>query len=144
MDITADSEQSPARPANELYSPEKIIESLRESRGMVYAAARRLGCSYNTIRRYVERYPEVAEVLEEERGRTGDQAESKLVEAIGRGDAWAVKYYLSTQCKDRGYVERIEQHVSGSLDGLSEEQLAERERRLGLPVGPIDASDLES
>ena len=41
------------------------------------------------------------------------------------------------------YRERQQVEVSGSLGNLTEEQLVERERRLGLPVGPIDTSDLE-
>lgn len=138
---TADSEQSPGRSPNELYTPEKIIEALRATGGMAYRAAARLGCSYNTVRRYVTTYPEVAEALAEERGRAGDDAEVKLIEAVKDGEPWAIKYYLSTQAKDRGYVVRTE--VDHHID-LSEEELCEAERRLGLPVGPIDATDLEA
>ena len=35
-------------------------------------------------------------------------AENSLFEAIRRGEAWAVCFYLKCMAKDRGYVERAE------------------------------------
>ena len=37
-----------------------------------------------------------------------DFAESKLHIAIGRGQAWAICFFLKCRAKDRGYVERSE------------------------------------
>ncbi|MBU2051246.1 MAG: hypothetical protein KKH61_20050, partial [Gammaproteobacteria bacterium] len=37
-----------------------------------------------------------------------DTSEVKLQQAVNGGEAWAVKYVLSTKGKGRGYVERSE------------------------------------
>lgn len=42
-----------------------------------------------------------------------DNAESALNRAVINGEAWAVCFTLKTQAKDRGYVERVQQEVSG-------------------------------
>lgn len=97
------------------YTAEEVVEAIRATRGRVHSVARRLGCDARTIYNYAERYASVRDELDMQRGLRGDTAEFKLDEAIDRGEAWAVKYYLSTQCKDRGYVER--QEITGQ-DGV--------------------------
>ena len=119
---------------------ENVLAVLREERGLLFVAARRLGISAATIRGYAERFPEVAETIQEERGRLIDVAEGKLADAVQAGEGWAVRYALSTIGKDRGYVERVEHSGEVGLANLTDEQLRERARRLGIP--PVDCSDL--
>lgn len=95
-----------ARPRS--FTQDQISTALRETKGMVAVAARRLGCTRKTVRAYVTRYPAVADVLREERHLMGDIAELALFKAIQAGELDAIKFYLKTQCKDRGYVERQE------------------------------------
>jgi hypothetical protein len=90
------------------YSQEDVAQALHASKGMVFAAARILGCAPNTIYNYFKRYPELRDVQQAERGLLTDTAELKLADAIERGEAWAICFYLKTQAKDRGYVERQE------------------------------------
>lgn len=90
------------------YRPESVIAALEASRGMVATAARALGCSRNTIAAYAKRHAAVREALEDQRELMTDAAEGKLYDRIGAGDAWAVCFYLKTQGKERGYVERSE------------------------------------
>ena len=92
--------------ANEKYSPAKIIEALQASRGMIATAARLLGCTRQTIYDAIARHPEINHVVAGERELMLDSAELKLQEAVDRAEAWAIRYYLSTQGKSRGYVER--------------------------------------
>jgi hypothetical protein len=80
---------------------------------MVFAAARMLGCAPNTIYNYLRRYPELRDVQQAERGLQTDTAELKLFDAIERGEAWAICFYLKTQAKDRGYIERQEHTGTG-------------------------------
>lgn len=75
---------------------------------MVSKAAERLKCEPDTVRNYVKRYPRVAEALHEERESMTDVAEMALFDAIKGGEGWAVCFYLKTQGKERGYVERHE------------------------------------
>jgi hypothetical protein len=94
-------------------SNKKIAEALKQSRGMIAVAARKVGCARKTIYRRLEDSEELQEVLAEARDFTTDVAELKLFSAIEAGEGWAVKYYLSTQGKDRGYVERQQMEHSG-------------------------------
>ena len=90
------------------YSVEQIIAALGESHGMIAPAARSLGCSRDTIRRYLAEYAEIAQAIADEREATTDLAENKLRDAIIRGEAWAICFYLKCMAKERGYVERAE------------------------------------
>ena len=92
--------------SNEKYSPTKIIEALILSRGLIASAARLLGCTRQTIYDAIGRHPDINTVVSGERELLLDTCERKLHEAIDRGEAWAVKFYLLTQGQKRGYVER--------------------------------------
>ena len=90
------------------YTAEQMIDALAESMGMISPAARKLGCSRTTIRRYLAEYPEIAEAIEDANEEVNDIAELKLLDAIKRGEAWAICFRLKTKAKNRGYVERAE------------------------------------
>ncbi|NOX56204.1 MAG: hypothetical protein GXP27_17525 [Planctomycetes bacterium] len=114
------------------YQPEVIAEAIRKSQGMVYIAAKRLGCSPQTIYTYARKYPEIVQrAIDEARGLMLDTAEMKLYQAIAEGESWAICFYLKCQGKHRGYVERLEQVqlTDEQLDRLIERELAEAERR---------------
>jgi hypothetical protein len=106
--------QQPRQPYRK-YTPEQMIDALERSHGLIAPAARALGCSRDTIRSYFEEYPAVAQAKLDQREAVTDMAENSLYEAIRRGEAWAVCFYLKCIAKDRGYVERAE--VSGAGGG---------------------------
>ena len=99
--------QQPRQPYRK-YTQEEMIEALEESKGLIAPAARALGCSRDTIRSYLEEYTAVAQAKADMREAVTDEAELSLYEAIKRGEAWAVCFYLKCMAKDRGYVERAE------------------------------------
>jgi transcriptional regulator of acetoin/glycerol metabolism len=41
------------------YTQKQIIDALKETKGMVYLAAKRLGCEAQTIYNYRDRYPAI-------------------------------------------------------------------------------------
>lgn len=90
------------------FKPEKVIEALRATRGMVALAAEKLQCDRNTVYNYIEEYPEVKEVVESCRDKMLDVAEIKLEEAIRQGQPWAITFSLKTIGKKRGYVDKQE------------------------------------
>jgi hypothetical protein len=90
------------------YTAAQIIAALQETKGMMFLAAKRLGCSHETIRRYCQRYPTVQAAKDMERGEMVDTAELKLWHSIQQGEAWGIAFCLKTLGKDRGYVERSE------------------------------------
>ena len=99
--------QQPRQPYRK-YTQEQMIKALEESKGLIAPAARALGCSRDTIRTYLEEYTAVAQAKLDQREAVTDMAENALYAAILRGEAWAVCFYLKTQAKARGYVERAE------------------------------------
>lgn len=99
------------------YSDKQIADGLRASRGMVYVAARQMGCSGNTIKARLAKSEKLREIQAAESEIVLDSAELKLGQAMMRGEAWAIKFLLSTKGKSRGYVERVEQEITGAERG---------------------------
>ncbi len=97
------------------YTNAQIEAALRETHGMLWIAAKRLGCSPNTLKARVTQSAGIRDIIEHERGLMGDTAELKLYQAIQNGEQWGIQFYLRTQGKDRGYVER--QEISGPNAG---------------------------
>lgn len=94
------------------YRKQDVIDALVDARGMIAPAARRLGASRTTILSYIDQYPEIAQAVADQREAVTDLAETRLYDAIQDREAWAICFYLKTQAKRRGYVERAE--VTGS------------------------------
>jgi hypothetical protein len=92
----------------EQLTPEQVIEALTATGGLAYVAAERLGVSARTVYNYANRYATVREAIQHQKGKRLDAAEASLWKAVLAGEAWAVCFYLKTQGKERGYVERTE------------------------------------
>lgn len=96
---------------------ERIIECLRETNGLVSLAAKRVPCSISTINTRRKRVQAVEQVIQECRGELVDYGELALRRAVVAGEPWAVGLVLKTLGRDRGYVERTENVVTGADDG---------------------------
>lgn len=91
------------------YTVQQVADALRATKGMVYLAAQQLGCTHQTVYNYLARHPTLKALHEAESERVGDMAELQLYNKIIAGELDAVKFYLRTKGKHRGYVERHEQ-----------------------------------
>lgn len=89
-------------------SNQQIIDALRDVNGMVYLAARKLGCAPNTIYNRMAKSDNIKAAVEDYRGELIDLSEQKLRQAVLNGEPWAVALVLKTLGKKRGYVERTE------------------------------------
>jgi hypothetical protein len=98
------------------FTEAEISAALTEARGIVSLAAQKLRTTPRTIYNYLERYPELRTVLSDAREGLVDFAESKLLEQIKVGNITAIIFFLKTQGKHRGYVERQEMEHSGKLN----------------------------
>src|SRR5262245_31152167 len=96
------------RPRPERFTVDEVAEALSSSKGIIAAAAAKLGTSRQTVYEYVQRHPELAAVRSEATDATLDFAESRLLEGIEAGNLTAIIFYLKTKGKQRGYVERAE------------------------------------
>jgi hypothetical protein len=97
----------------EKYPPEALAAALKATNGLVYLAADRLGVAASTIYRAAKRHKIVSDVIEHQKGKRLDTAEAALWKAVVDGEAWAVCFYLKTQGKARGYVERATEKSEG-------------------------------
>lgn len=94
----------------------RITDALRESKGMISVAARRIGCSRTTIYAWAEEHPEIKATLEDERELMTDLTELSLYKQVQAGEGWAVQFYLRTQGKKRGYGDEMRHKIGGDPD----------------------------
>ena len=94
---------------------------------MVSIAARLLGCNRQTIYNAAKVHPEIKEALDGERELMLDTAELKLIESVNKGQSWAVCFFLKTQGRKRGYIEKQDLGLEAST--LEELVLLAQKRR---------------
>lgn len=92
----------------EKFTIDEVKKALISASGFTSIAAEILNCSQKTINNYVNNYPELNDTLKEIREKTLDFAESKLLKHIKDDNFNALKFFLQTQGKKRGYIERTE------------------------------------
>ena len=121
----------------EAYTVAQVIDALRATKGMKGPAARKLGCTWNTVDNYAKRHPTIAAAIAEEREMMLDIGELSLARAVQNGEAWAVCFLLKTQGKSRGYVER--QEITGGDGGPVEVATEKREKSTAQEIREIEA-----
>jgi ParB-like chromosome segregation protein Spo0J len=99
------------------YTSEQVVEALQQTHGIMHRAAQKLGCDRRTIYRYAQRYAAVRQELEEQQEIRLDIGEDSLMSCVIAREPWAVALLLKTLGKERGYVERSEQRLSGADGG---------------------------
>ena len=99
-------------PRKQRYTAQQVIEALQMTRGMIYLAARRLGCDPQTILNYCRRYPTVEQAKQDARGELLDVAEVKLWNAVQRDEAWAITFALKTIGRARGFGDKLDLHLT--------------------------------
>lgn len=91
---------------------EKVAEVYEKKAGNISATCTALGIDRNTFSGWREKYPKLAQLLDEVDESLIDFSESKLLEQINAGNLTAIIFHLKTKGKKRGYVESMEQNVN--------------------------------
>ncbi len=95
---------------------EKIVASLLNAHeGNMSQVARECGVSRQAVHLYVKDRPKLMQILLDCRESMKDTAENSLNKAIKECQPWAVCFFLKTQARDRGYIEKREVETSGTL-----------------------------
>jgi len=89
-------------------SNSETIEALRRNAGIIALAARDLGVTRQALEQRIKRSRVLTEVVRDVEESTLDIAEAGLKQAIAKGDAASIRFYLSTKGKRRGYTTRTE------------------------------------
>lgn len=134
------------------YTAQQMIDALEATRGMKTLTAKRLGCAYQTVQRYINKYPTVKQAYLDAHNMMGDAVELKLYEKAMSGDTTAMIFMLKTKFRERGYSEKYQIEVSFKtqavdaikngdidyqtfLDEFEDEDLAqELFRQAGVPI----------
>ena len=89
-------------------SADRIIQEIARFNGNIAMVAQAMHRSRQTIYNYIKKHPSIEAALRDERETMIDNVESRLYKAALDGEAWAVCFFLKTQAKHRGYIERAE------------------------------------
>jgi len=89
-----------------------LIEALTKSLGIVTTACKQVGVGRTTYYQWLREDPEFKKAVADVKEVALDFAESQLHKQIQEGNTTATIFYLKTQGKARGYVERQEIEVA--------------------------------
>ena len=92
-------------------TPEEMIDAVRRGHGIARDAAKILDCTRRTVYAYINRYPEVKQAYKEAREENVDVAENRQLQALNKGERWAIENWLfySKEGRERGWLKRVEQ-----------------------------------
>lgn len=92
------------------HTKNEYKEAIKNSGGILAVAAQKLGISRGAASLYVNKpgNEDLIQLLKEEKEQMMDMAENKLFKLIEQGDFQAIKFYLVSQAKARGYVDKVE------------------------------------
>ncbi len=93
------------------FTAQQCIEAVKDSGGFMTTIANQLGCTRSYVYQLEKKYVTFAQAIEDEHERQKDRTEHKLFEAIEDGNMTGIIFYLKTQAKDRGYIEKIDLNI---------------------------------
>lgn len=88
---------------------EQFLEKLIENDGVCYTTYKSMGLPYSTYYKWRKEDKEFDAKIKEVQSRTTEFVESKMMEAIKKGDSKMIKFYLSTI---GGYAEKKKVEIS--------------------------------
>jgi hypothetical protein len=121
------------------------VEQLASICGTQEEIASALGISVDTLSRRTKDSADFAEVFRRGKLKGNLHAKSKLRAAINKGEAWAIKLYLATQCE--GWSEKSQLELTGKNGGpietkenkeLTGAELKAELARRGLPTDILE------
>ena len=97
------------------HTKKALLESLEKSLGVVTTACKQVGIDRTTFYRYYKEDKEFKKQVDDLSNVAKDFVESQLFKQIQDGIPTSTIFYLKTKAKDRGYIERREYDLSGSV-----------------------------
>jgi|TARA_R100000995_G_C3365286_1_gene69257 hypothetical protein len=97
------------------HTKKALLKSLEKSLGVVTTACKQVGIDRTTFYRYYKEDEEFKKQVDDLSNVAKDFVESQLFKQIQDGVPTSTIFYLKTKAKDRGYIERREYDLSGSV-----------------------------
>lgn len=101
------------------YTLEQIKDAINKSGGFISIACKSLGCTRRTVYNYIDKYPELKEVVTDIREHYLDIAEASLIQKVKDGNTPELLFYLKTQGKKRGYIEKQQIDLSSGDEQIN-------------------------
>lgn len=106
---------------------DEVLLAIQGSGGFITNIAKRLRVSRPTLYKFLKQYPDVAEMIYDEKEALKDFAEFQLYELIKEKHPAAIFFFLKTQAKERGYIERSDVYVEGRVETLNLAAISDKE-----------------
>jgi len=97
------------------HTKKALLQSLEKCLGVVTTACKQVGVDRTTFYRYYKEDKEFKKQVDDLSNVAKDFVESQLFKQIEDGNPTSTIFYLKTKAKDRGFVERREYDLSGSV-----------------------------
>ena len=105
------------------FTAAQFIKAIPGTGGIISEIADRVGCSWNTAKKYITEYSTIADAYSEECNRITDKARGNVKRAIDRGDLQTSKWWL--QVKDPDFTPSQKVEHSGPDSGPIQVRLVE-------------------
>jgi len=100
---------------NGRYTAAQFIEAMRGTGGIVSALAEKVGCTWNTAKAAIDRWPTVNQAWRNERAMVTDLAQRNVIKAIKDEDLPTSKWWL--QLMDPEFVPKEKREITGPDGG---------------------------
>lgn len=98
------------------YTAEQFVAAIDGSGGIIATIAKRVGCDWNTAKKYIDKLPSVTRAYLDECERVTDAAESVLIRSIvDDKDIASAKWWLTRKGRDRGFADAVDVQQSGEV-----------------------------
>jgi hypothetical protein len=122
------------------YTVAQVVEALLQTKGLVTLAAKRLGCSADTVQNYCKKFPTVQAAKASARTELLDLAELKLWLAVQNSESWAIAFTRRTIGRDRGYSEQVHVDLRLTIERAAS-RVAAHDAGAAAPVGDPGATE---
>jgi hypothetical protein len=85
------------------YTQEQVLEAVVKSAGVMEYVAQKLGCSWDTAKKYVHKWEETKEAFSIAECKLHTIAYQSFHKAIKSGEKWAIERVLDTSARRNGH-----------------------------------------
>ena len=95
------------------FKKQQILDAIKGSYGITSNVAKRLNVTWETARKYINKWEETKQALINENEAFGDFVELKAMKRIDEDSEQMIRFYLATKFKNRGFSEKHEMELTG-------------------------------